>query len=113
MAKATALCMFLLFLAMGHPALGQSGRTSDAPYPLAEGSGVVESVDYGRETMVVSGYRYGVAADVEVEIAGSYGAFTMLQPGMRIYFEYLLVSPSERWMVTIREVPDGVSVEET
>lgn len=113
MARTIALCVFLLGLAIGHSALGQASGTSDAPYPLAQGSGIVRSVDYSRQTMVVSGYRYGVAADVEVEIAGSYGAFTMLQPGMRIYFEYLLVSPSERWMVTIREVPDGVSVEET
>lgn len=90
-------------------ATAQSARDT---YPMSSHAGVVEAVDYAASTMVVGGYRYGVATDVEVEIGGSYGAFTLLRPGMRIAFDYLHISGSERLIVLVRELPDGVVLDE-
>ena len=93
--------------------LHAGGATADGRYPVASRSGVIEGLDFSASTMIVSGYRYRVPVDVQVEIAGSYGAFTMLRPGMRIRFDYLVVSPSERRMVLIQELPAHVKLEQT
>lgn len=82
-------------------------------YALATDSGRIEELDFAGSTMIVGGLRYRVAVDANVEIAGSYGAFTMLEPGMRIYYEYEVISRTERRVVLIRELPQGVRLEET
>lgn len=94
-------------------ALQAFGATVNGSYPLASASGTIEALDFGQSTMIVSGYRYHVATDVTVEIDGSYGAFTMLEPGMPIRFDYLRISPSERRMVLIQELPPDVDPAET
>lgn len=86
---------------------------SSAPYPVASGAGRIESLDFAANTVIVGGTRYRVAVDVRVEIGGSYGAYTMLTPGMRIRFDYLVVSPRERVMVVIQELPGDVKLDET
>ena len=101
----------LLVLSTSLP-LAAAAQSARDVYPLSSHAGVIEDVDFASSTMVVSGYRYAVATDAEVEIGGSYGAFTMLRPGMRIAFEYLHISGSERLIVLVREVPDGVVLEE-
>lgn len=105
-----ALCLTLL-LGLLMPAAW--AMTSDAPYPLASESGVIESLDFAGGTMVVDGVRYALTSDVEVSIGGSYGAFTMLRTGMQIRYDYLVVSANERRMVLIEEVPGNVRVEQT
>ncbi len=91
----------------------QATAQTGAEYPIGSHAGVIESLDFGDSTMVVSGLLYEVPVDVQVEIGGSYGAFTMLTPGMRIRFDYLSVSPSERRMVKIQELPAEVQLDET
>lgn len=93
--------------------LPAAAETADAPYPVATQSARVESLNFADSTLIAGGLRYAMALDADVEIGGSYGAFTMLKPGMRIYFEYLVISPSERRIVLIRELPADVRLEET
>lgn len=93
--------------------LPAGAETVEAPYPLASDSGRIESLSFADSTLVVGGMRYGLAVDVEVEIGGSYGAFTMLEEGMPVRFEYLVISPTERRMVLIQELPPGVDPEES
>ena len=71
--------------------------------------GHIESVDYGANTLVISGTRYTVAIDARVEVAGSYGALTMLQPGMNVAFMYDYYSDKSRVVTQISELPTGVA----
>lgn len=80
-------------------------------YPLAESAGVIQELDFGGNAMVIDGMSYHVATDVQVQIGGSHGAFTMLQPDMRVYFEFLQISPRARRITVIRELPDGVALD--
>ena len=105
MISARKLSTWLLGCCLTVQAIAAMPGTS---YPLASGSGVIESLSFADATMVVSGYRYRVAVDVKVEIGGSYGAFTMLKPGMPIRYEFLRISPTERRMVLIEELPPNV-----
>ena len=70
--------------------------------------GHIESVDYGTNTIVISGTRYAVAIDARVEVAGSYGALTMLQPGMNVAFMYDYYTDRSRVVTQISELPAGV-----
>jgi hypothetical protein len=102
MAGLLALGMLLSTLAAAQDA-GQ--------YPLAESAGVIQELDFGGNAMVIDGMSYQVALDVTVEIGGSHGAFTMLRPDMRVYFEFLQISPRSRRVTMIRELPDGVALD--
>ena len=101
----------LLLLSLGLSAQADS-RTLGVSYPTATQFGVVQELDFSRSEMIVSGTRYRVAVDVHVEIGGSYGAFTMLRPGMKIRYAFLVISPSEREIVEILEVPPDSPIEQ-
>jgi hypothetical protein len=100
----------ILLLMLGAALVGQAAAQS---HPQASRAGVIEALDFASSSLIVSGYQYDVGVDTKVEIGGSYGAFTMLQPGMRIRFDYLVVSRSERRMVLIQELPAHVAIDET
>ena len=101
--------VWMLYLLGCVPMSAQSADT----YALAAESGRIEALSFGNSTMIVGGLRYRVAMDAKVEIGGSYGAFTLLQTGMRIYYEYEVISPTQRRIVLIRELPAAVTLEET
>jgi hypothetical protein len=105
----TGLLRTLLCLLLWLPLTGVS--QVDDRYPLAEDAGVIQELDFASSTLIIDGMRYSVPVDVQVEIGGSYGAFTMLETGMRVRYEYLLVSPSVRRIVLIQELPDEVELE--
>lgn len=71
----------------------------------AEGSGVIRELRFGDNVINVGGAEYQVSPSVQVEINGSYGAFTMLKTGMKIEFTYLVHSGGDKVMNTITEVP--------
>ena len=52
-----------------------------------EDSGVIDELDIVAHKVSINGYIYDVSPTVKVEIAGSYGAFTMLEAGMGVVFE--------------------------
>lgn len=74
--------------------------------PQAEGEGEIQSLNFGASEMVVNGYIYDVSATVRVEIGGTFGAFTMLEEGMLIEFDFLRFDDGVRQIVTVREVAE-------
>ena len=85
---------FLVFAAIAH------AQTA----PVAEGQGEIQGLNFAANTMVINGYDYDVDINVDVEINGSYGAFTMLEEGMLIEFSFLHFDDGVRRVVEIFEV---------
>ena len=80
--------------------------------PEKERTGTIQQLDFGANQMIVDGYRYRVAVDVQVEIRGSYGAFTMLEEGMKINMVYRVISASDREIVRVEQLPDNANLDE-
>jgi hypothetical protein len=110
MIRRCLVSIITLGLCLSVPSLAQ---TADSRYPVASRAGVIESLSFSDSTLIISGYRYSVAVDAKVEIGGSYGAFTMLRPGMRVHYDYLVISPSARRIIQIQELPSNVVINET
>jgi hypothetical protein len=93
--------------------LSQAGMAASLSFlaPEKEKTGTIQQLDFGANQMIVDGYRYRVAVDVQVEIRGSYGAFTMLQEGMKINMVYRVISESEREIITVEQLPDNSNLE--
>ena len=83
-----------------------SGVVQAAQYnaPEVDRVGTIQSMDLATNSMVVEGHRYFVIQAAQVEIAGSYGAFTLLSPGMRIAFKYLRYDDGRREIFAVREL---------
>lgn len=80
--------------------------------PEVSRSGVIESVDLSTNELVVEGNRYSMSPAAEVEIGGSYGAFTMLNSGMRIEFQYRRFDNGRREIFYVRELLSSESLEQ-
>lgn len=91
------LCSLLLLTA------GTAGAR-DYLAPEAEGQGQIQTLDFANSSVLISGREYSVSASAEVEIAGSYGAFTMLEPGMLVEFIFMHYEDGYREIVELREV---------
>ncbi|MFB3105371.1 MAG: hypothetical protein ACE1ZA_10635 [Pseudomonadales bacterium] len=83
-----------------------------AEAPTVEAEGTIHAVELSTNTLVIDGVRFHVAFDAEVEIYGSYGAFTMLQTGMKVIFEYRRHSPANLEIFDIEQLPDNTNIEE-
>lgn len=81
-------------------------------YAINEGQGTISHVDIGKSEVIIDGLLYTPGYDINVQIAGSYGAFTMLQSGMKVKFAYRVKSGSDRELVTVEELPRGMPVDE-
>jgi hypothetical protein len=84
---------------------------AQAAYPEKEGIGYIESIDLDTSTLIVNGLRFRVATDAEVSIDGSFGAFTMLQEGMLIRYDFWQISPTEREIFQMETRPKGEAFE--
>jgi hypothetical protein len=84
---------------------------NETPWPLVLTAGEIQALDLANHTLIANGLRYTVALDVQVQIGGGAGAFTLLEPGMQIAFEYLRISDEERRVVRIRQMPPGVQAD--
>ena len=80
--------------------------------PETEMQGTIEALDFSANTMIFEGMRFHMAPDLQVEIRGSYGAFTMLTVGMKALVTYRMISGSERHAVRIVQLPDNTALEE-
>ncbi|MCZ6619405.1 MAG: hypothetical protein O7E57_14880 [Gammaproteobacteria bacterium] len=89
-----------------------SSAIAAALAPENTGTGTIQQLDFASGTMIVDGSRYHAAPELQVEIGGSYGAFTMLKVGMKIQLVYRLVSGSRRDVIEITELPESVFIEE-
>ena len=79
--------------------------------PESTRTGTIQELDFGHNSMVLDGNIYFAATDIKVEIRGSFGAFTMLQTGMKVEIIYRVISPSEREITEIRQLPDNTVLE--
>jgi hypothetical protein len=82
----------------------------DEDFRIESSQGPVESIDYTANKMVVGGVSYNVALDAAVELGGSYGAFTMITPGMNVKIlirRYL--TPGRPEIIDVKELPPGVT----
>ncbi|HEY5680748.1 MAG TPA: hypothetical protein VIS55_11825 [Pseudomonadales bacterium] len=86
--------------------------SAQAVYPEKIKTGTIQQLDFAAGSMIVDGYRYHTTPELRVEIAGSHGAFTMLEVGMKIRMSYLIISPSRRDLVEVVQIPDNVTLEE-
>ncbi len=72
--------------------------------PQGEGQGRIDKLNFGNHTAQIGGYDYSVSMNAEVEINNSYGAFTMLEEGMLVEFEYLQFDDGTRRITDMRQV---------
>jgi len=79
--------------------------------PEVQRFGIVHEIDIANYEIIIEGYRYQVSQTAQVEIAGSYGAFTMLSPGMRVEFNYLRFDDGRKEIIRVRELMDGEVLE--
>ncbi|MEM9743598.1 MAG: hypothetical protein AAF918_13020 [Pseudomonadota bacterium] len=79
----------------------------------SEDVGQIERIELSTNTAIIGGLSYVMDPGVRVEINNSYGAFSMLQPGMfvRIYFNEL--SATDRRAVFIEHLTNSAEWEET
>ncbi len=80
---------------------------------VMEAEGTIHAVELEGNTLVIDGVRFHVAFDAKVEIQGTYGAFSLLQPGMKVFFEYRRHTPTNLEIFDIEQLPDNYEIEET
>lgn len=107
--KRTLALLVVLLLGAGQ-APAESSLTFLAPEKTMEGT--IQALDFGSNTMIFQGTRIHVPPEAEVQIRGSYGAFTMLREGMKASVTYRVISASEREAVRIEQLPDNYRLEE-
>ncbi|MEM8766846.1 MAG: hypothetical protein AAGE43_05350 [Pseudomonadota bacterium] len=104
--------LILAILLVALPGLADQARAQNADLaPMQKMDGVIQDLDFASNSMVFEGVRIHMAPDLVVEIRGSYGAFTMLQKGMKAVVTYRVVSESHREAVRIEQLPDNVEIE--
>lgn len=105
-----------LLLALGALAASVGAFSEDQAVwetaPEKELAGIIQDLDFGSNTMIFQGLRIRMAPDVQVEIRGTYGAFTMLHVGMKARVTYRVISASEREAVRIEQLPDNMVFED-
>jgi hypothetical protein len=86
---------------------------ADDDYQILARQGVVEAVDVPANQVVIGGVRYNVAVDANVEIGGSFGAFTLLQPGMSVKIVMRRdVGSGHTDIIDLKELAPGVKPEQ-
>jgi hypothetical protein len=93
----------------GAIAIAPLASADDDDFSVESRQGPVESLDTSKGTIVVGGVIYDVAADANVRLGGSYGAFTLMTPGMNVKImmkRYL--DTGRREIIDIEELPPGV-----
>ena len=103
--KTFPLLALLLITLMG-------GQLQAQEADLMEEEGVIEQLIVASNEVIISGVTFRVAFDAEVEIRGSFGAYTMLQPGMKVFYEYRRYSPTELEIYLIEQLPDNQEIDE-
>lgn len=104
-----AVLILLVPLGTAATALGQSLDPALAPEKSMDGT--IQALDFGANSMVFEGLTFSMAPELEVQIRGSYGAFTMLQEGMKASIVYRVVSGSARVVTRIEQLPDNFQLE--
>ena len=93
-----ALCSLLL--------VAGSAGAQQYNAPEAEGEGEIQGLNFGTYRALIGGYQYDVSQSVQVQIGGTFGAFTMLTEGMLVEFTFLQFSDGVRQITYMREVAE-------
>ena len=101
-----ALTLLLLTTLWGGQALAQN-------VDVVEARGEIQEVNAESNRLVINGVEYRVAYDAQVRIRGGYGSFSMLQSGMKAFFEYNRYGPDELEIFNIEQLPDNTVLEES
>ncbi|MFK7916406.1 MAG: hypothetical protein AB8B93_21010 [Pseudomonadales bacterium] len=107
MLGARAALLVALLAALGIAPAHAAGDETD------QDRGQIEELDFAQGTMVIDGLLYWTGPDLRVEIAGSFGAFTMLRTGMYVDMEYRLKPGDQRELFSLKEVMQGGAAEES
>lgn len=80
-----------------------------AEFAPAEGSaeGEIQALDFGQSTLRIQGYEFAMDASAQVEIGGTYGAFTLLREGMMVEYRYRRYDDGRRVIFELRELTGG------
>lgn len=87
-------------------------NTASAAAPEATRTGTIQKLNFADGSMILDGNRYYSSPELRVEIAGTYGAFTMLQVGMKVQIVYRVFSESRRDVIEIIQIPDNFAIDE-
>ena len=98
MLKSAALIFWVILL---------SGFTHPDEMETIETEGMIQSLNLAQNTLIISGLRYRVALDAEVEIGGSFGAYSMLQEGMKVMFVYRRIDHANREIIRVIQLSDS------
>lgn len=101
------LAMLLILLS----SVSLAASSISALAPEKDMDGTIQALDFGAGTMIFEGTRFHMAPELEVEIRGSYGAFTLLETGMKATVTYRVISESERHAIRIVQLPDNFRLE--
>ncbi len=80
--------------------------------PIVQEEGEIQNLDIPNNNLVISGVVYKVALDAKIEIGGSYGAYTLLQPGMKVDFSYRMFDRDTREIFELSQLPDSYVLEQ-
>lgn len=80
-------------------------------FVVVHDQGKILKLDLANNTALIGGLLYRFAPDARVEIAGSFGAFTMLQEGMKVEYVYRRYSDEDREVIAMRQLPDNAVLE--
>ena len=78
-----------------------SALAAEFDVPEIEAEGLVQAVDFGNNEAVISGVVYHFPIGAKIEITGTYGAFTMLEPGMKVEFIFEKHDDSRREVIEL------------
>jgi hypothetical protein len=107
MRKVLVWMMTCLLTFAVYPAIAGSYAEDPAiagSYAMATKAGVIESLEMDTSSIIIGGLRYQVPLDARIEIHGTYGAFTMLEPGMNAVFTYRIIDDHHREITALRTV---------
>ena len=75
---------------------------------LLQSEGVIQGLDFENSMILISGMEFKVSQTVKVQIAGSFGAFGMLQPGMGVRYLVQMAPGGTDTILEIYEKADAV-----
>ena len=100
------MVLFVTLLSLAVPTVGWSQHAT------SQREGVVQALELDRSSVIISGLRYRVPLDAQIEINGSFGALQLLTKGAKVRFECRIISGSEREIVRLETLPATAVIEQ-
>jgi hypothetical protein len=98
---------FVALVLLGVVAIAPVAIAEVEPVSIETIEGEIHEIDYATLGTIISGVSYRIALDAKVGIGGSFGAPTMLTPGMNVVFTFHRYEDGERVIVVLDELPSG------